>query len=188
MHMVTYIWVNIGSGCCLAVPSHYQCWLLITEVLWHSPEGNFTGNAQDTCISPQNELKNYQFKFTATSPRGHWFKELISCTHTSSCRSRSGDRTSGRQMWLWNGGVFSFFNWRFSELIWPDSSAKLSNTLGLHHKYKGMNGMQRESNTYIHYGLIDTYINRLCARLWYLQSIIVLASHPCTRVLSGQLS
>ena len=30
--------VNIGSACC-------QCWLVIREVLWHSPEGNVTGNA-----------------------------------------------------------------------------------------------------------------------------------------------
>ena len=28
-------------ACCLTVPSHYlhQCWLIITEVLWHSPKG-----------------------------------------------------------------------------------------------------------------------------------------------------
>ena len=28
-------------ACCLTVPSHYlhQCWLIISEVLWHSPEG-----------------------------------------------------------------------------------------------------------------------------------------------------
>ena len=36
-------------ACCLTAPSHYlnQCWLIISEVLWHSPEGNFTGNAPD---------------------------------------------------------------------------------------------------------------------------------------------
>ena len=30
-------------ACCLVVPSHYlnQCSLIISEVLWHSPEGNF---------------------------------------------------------------------------------------------------------------------------------------------------
>ena len=33
-------------ACCLMAPSHYlnQCWLIISEVLWHSPGGNFTGN------------------------------------------------------------------------------------------------------------------------------------------------
>ena len=35
--------------CCLTTPSHYlnQCWLIISEVFWHSYEGGFTGNAQD---------------------------------------------------------------------------------------------------------------------------------------------
>ena len=32
--------------CCLMAPSHYlnQCWIIISEVFWHSPEDNFTGN------------------------------------------------------------------------------------------------------------------------------------------------
>ena len=32
-------------ACCLTAPSHYlnQCWLMISEVLWHSPDSNFTG-------------------------------------------------------------------------------------------------------------------------------------------------
>ena len=31
-------------ACCLTAPSHYlnQCWLIISEVQWQSPEGNFT--------------------------------------------------------------------------------------------------------------------------------------------------
>ena len=35
--------------CCLTAPSHYlnQCWLIISKVLQHSPEGNFAGNAPD---------------------------------------------------------------------------------------------------------------------------------------------
>ena len=35
--------------CCLTAPSHYlnQCWLIITKVLQHLPEGNFVGNAPD---------------------------------------------------------------------------------------------------------------------------------------------
>ena len=38
-------------ACCLTAPSHHpsQCWLIISEVLWHLPEGNFAGNAQDMC-------------------------------------------------------------------------------------------------------------------------------------------
>ena len=43
--------------CYLMVPSHSlsQCWLIISETLWHSLEGNFTGNAQD--IYPQFEFE-----------------------------------------------------------------------------------------------------------------------------------
>ena len=34
-------------ACCLTAPSHYlnQCWLIISKMLRHSPEGNFAGNA-----------------------------------------------------------------------------------------------------------------------------------------------
>ena len=34
--------------CCLTAPSHYlyQCWLIFNEVLWHSLEGNYTGDTQ----------------------------------------------------------------------------------------------------------------------------------------------
>ena len=33
--------------CCLTAPGHHlnQCWLMISEVLWHSPDSNFTENA-----------------------------------------------------------------------------------------------------------------------------------------------
>ena len=42
---------------CLMAPSYYlnQCWLIISEVLCHSPQGNFTGNTRD--IYPWHELK-----------------------------------------------------------------------------------------------------------------------------------
>ena len=35
---------------CLIAPSHLklnQCWLIISEVLWHPPEGYFSGNVQE---------------------------------------------------------------------------------------------------------------------------------------------
>ena len=56
-------------ACCLTAPSHYlnQCWLIIIEVLWHSPHGNFTGNSQD--IRPWFEFENEKLKFTSASPR-----------------------------------------------------------------------------------------------------------------------
>ena len=59
-------------ACCLTAPSRYlnQCWLIISEVLRHSPEGNNTGNAQD--IYPWYEFENYELIITAASPRGQW--------------------------------------------------------------------------------------------------------------------
>ena len=39
-----------GKACCPTAPTHYrnQCWLIISEVFWHSHDGKFTGNAQDS--------------------------------------------------------------------------------------------------------------------------------------------
>ena len=52
-------------ACCLPSPSHYinQCWLIISEVLWHSPEGDFTENVKD-------------FYPNSISPRGQWVNAL----------------------------------------------------------------------------------------------------------------
>ena len=59
-------------ACCLMAPSHYlnQCWLIISQVLWHLPEDNFTQNTQ--YIHPWYEFENHKFKEIATSPRGQW--------------------------------------------------------------------------------------------------------------------
>ena len=62
-------------------PSHYlnQCWLIISEGLSHSPEGNFIGNNQD--IYPWHEFESYKFKTTALFPRvdGLKVEYLIIC-------------------------------------------------------------------------------------------------------------
>ena len=59
---------------CLMAPSHYlnQCWLMISEVLWHSPDSNFTENTQD--IYHWNEFEIYLFETVVKSPRGQWVK------------------------------------------------------------------------------------------------------------------
>ena len=81
-------WHRFGStlaqvmACCLMAPSHYlnQCWLIISEALWHSPQGNFTGNAQD--IYPWYEFENYQLKFTSTSLRGQGLNTfMLNCLY-----------------------------------------------------------------------------------------------------------
>ena len=64
-------------ACCLMAPSHYlnQCWLVIGEVLWHSPEGNVTRNAQDNY--PWYKFENYWFKIIIASPRAQWVQYLL---------------------------------------------------------------------------------------------------------------
>ena len=44
---------------CLTAPSHYlnQCWLMISKVLWRSPDSNFTENTHD--IYRWNEFEIY---------------------------------------------------------------------------------------------------------------------------------
>ena len=48
--------IYLGQQWLLAAPTHYlnQCWLIISEVLWHSHDGNFIENAQH--ISPWYDL------------------------------------------------------------------------------------------------------------------------------------
>ena len=61
-------------ACCLTAPSHYlnQCWLMINEVLWHSPDNNFTENTSD--FYNWNEFEIYEFDIVVKSSRGQWFK------------------------------------------------------------------------------------------------------------------
>ena len=51
---------------CLAALSHD---LIINGVLWHSPESNFIGIAQDISVRKINRY--FFFKIMSTSPRGH---------------------------------------------------------------------------------------------------------------------
>ena len=66
-------------ACCLMTSSHHlnQCWLIISEILWHSSDD--TGNAQDIC--PWYECENYWFKITAASPSGQIKSQLIWVLH-----------------------------------------------------------------------------------------------------------
>ena len=61
-------------ACCLMTPSHClnQCWLMISEVLWHSPDSNFTENTSD--IYRWTEFEIYSFETVVKSPRSQWVK------------------------------------------------------------------------------------------------------------------
>ena len=64
-------------NCCLTAPSHYlnQCWFIITDVLWHPPESNFTRIAFE--INLQHTFGDDTFEIASTS---HLANEL---THWS---------------------------------------------------------------------------------------------------------
>ena len=83
--LIEAIWRHMSKStlaqvmaCCPTAPSHYlpQCWLLISEVLWHSHESNSTASTQVSRL--YNEFENDTFEMTASSPMGS--SELMSCT------------------------------------------------------------------------------------------------------------
>ena len=82
--MTSYVNINRSGltliqvvACCLTAPSHClnQCLLIISEVLWHTPESEFMVSAQATIL--YNEFENYTFKIAFISPRGQWVNGLM---------------------------------------------------------------------------------------------------------------
>ena len=81
-HLMMPSWWRYRSGstlvmaCGLMASSHYQkqYWILISDVLWDSPESNFTVSAQASIL--HNELENYNFGITVTFPWDQWVKTL----------------------------------------------------------------------------------------------------------------
>ena len=67
---------------CLTAASHYlnQYWLIISEVLWHSPKNNFTGSYQAAVL--YNEFENCTFEITTSSPRANvWISTTMTRLH-----------------------------------------------------------------------------------------------------------
>ena len=78
------MWVNTGSGNSLLSDGYLsQCWLIVSEVLLHTPEGNFTGDSQD--IYAWHEFKNYKSNTAAASPRG----QRVNDTDLDSCHENT---------------------------------------------------------------------------------------------------
>ena len=50
-------------ACCLTAPNHYlsQCWLLISKIMWHSPDSNVTGNAAATICRMSLKIILYNY-------------------------------------------------------------------------------------------------------------------------------
>ena len=47
---------------------------IISEVLWHSPESNFTASAQTSIL--HDEFENCTFEITVTSPTSQWVNQI----------------------------------------------------------------------------------------------------------------
>ena len=76
--------IYLGQQWLLAAPTHYlnQCWLIISEVLWHSHDGNFIENAQH--ISPWYDLLLIKDYINICHITGQWVKLSkieITCTN-----------------------------------------------------------------------------------------------------------
>ena len=80
-------------ACCLTTPSHYpnQCWLIISELLWHWPEGNFsiilTTSSPDISFKLMNlrllAVLSLSAKFDSTKSLGvyYWYVKTLQCGH-----------------------------------------------------------------------------------------------------------
>ena len=62
-------------ACCLTAPSHYlnQCWLIISEVQWHSYKDNFT---YASTINHWNLFQNCKSRISFKFPRGQWVNDM----------------------------------------------------------------------------------------------------------------
>ena len=94
-------------ACCLTAPRHYlnQCQLHISELLWHSPQGNLTASAQATL--PHDEFYCYTFKILTTFSRitelTHWGRVTHICvSELTIIGSDNGLSPGRRQAIIWN--------------------------------------------------------------------------------------
>ena len=62
--------------CLVTKQKLHQCWLIVNEILWHSPHGIFTWNSW--AINDSNLIKNHTFEILAELTRGRQLK----CTMT----------------------------------------------------------------------------------------------------------
>ena len=81
-------WHRTGSilalvmACWLMVPSHYlnQCWLIINQVQWESPEGNLQGIPQLSITKIRLKIIKWKFHSNFQGVNGLWF-HVASLSH-----------------------------------------------------------------------------------------------------------
>ena len=107
----------------LTAPSHYlnQCWLLISEFLWHSSESNVTDIAQATILC--NTFKYCTDKLLPHSPGvnelTHWGRVTHICvSKQTSIGSDNGLSPGRRQAIIWtNAGILLIGLFGTSEIL-----------------------------------------------------------------------
>ena len=95
-------------ACCLMASSHYlnQCWLMVNEVLWHSPESNLPGNTQD--IYPWYELGNYELWYYSCITMGQWVKQIQRTIMSSQMLINNSYQGGMRQLVPYQEGIIGF--------------------------------------------------------------------------------
>ena len=107
-------------ACCLMSLSHYlyQCWLIFSNVFWHSLGSNFTGNAQD--IHSSYEFENYSC-IPQACELTHWGRVTHICvSKLTTIGSDNGLSPARRQAIIWtNAGILLIRPWgtNFSEIL-----------------------------------------------------------------------
>ena len=81
-----------------------QCWLIINDILLHSSEGNFTGNAQDSHL--WNELENYWLKITTASRRNqplYIYTYIYVCVCVNNDHASASHQIGSDDTFWWHG-------------------------------------------------------------------------------------
>ena len=102
---------------CLRAPSHYlnQCWLIISEVLWHTPEGNFHGRCSFLDMSLKICNLRLQPLLRASVFTSHcWFSQKILIIDTPK---------------------FNLWGWDIFCLLWVESIVNIEAWVPLWHNF-----------------------------------------------------
>ena len=114
-------------ACCLTAPSHYlnQCWQMIREVLWYSPESNLTKNTQD--IYRWNEFEIYWLESVVKSRRGQWVNTCLD-------HFRYNVRYHGSKRQWWKANRTKKMEWEIYS-YWPGYSIYNELSYSVYHRW-----------------------------------------------------
>ena len=150
-------------ACCLTAPSHYlnQCWLMISGVLWHSADSNFTENTQDVYF--WNELEIYKFETNQTLPRCQWVKRMVQISLATGIKLLMLQLSSGYIFVCWHSYMLTAFVGSHME-AWTKWLTFCRLHFQMHHERKC-----EYFDLNVHWSLflmVQLLINRPLFRLW----------------------